>query len=411
MLWKNRSFTRLLAALTISQLGDWLYNVALLAYVFEQTHSAAWLGATTVARVLPIVVFGPLGGLLGDRFDRRMVMVVSDLARVAAMIGLVVVARYDLPLMLAPALAAFSTAASSPYPSCVAATMPRVLARDELTAANSVRSAVGPLAIITGPLIGAAVLAAGGIQWAFAANAATFAISAVLVLAIRDRAAFRPTGSTGARESAWRELTAGARELLRRRTASQLVGADTLCSLCYGVETVALVAVSMHLGMDGSGYGMLLAAIGAGGLLGTAVLPRLSRRFGRRPIIATALVAVAVTMPLLAVLPSLPLVLGVAAVNGAGSLIVEVCAETVLQEELPDEVFARAYGVALPVSIGGIALGSAIVAPLTALLGLTGALSLVGALLAAYAVWVRTSRRPATAPRAAAGAPVAALVS
>jgi predicted MFS family arabinose efflux permease len=145
---------------------------------------------------------------------------------------------------------------------------------------------------------------------------------------------------------------------------------------------------------------MLLAAIGAGGLLGTSVLPRLSRRYGRRPIIAAALAAVAITMPLLAVLPSLPLVLAVAAVNGAGSLIVEVCAETVLQEELPDEVFARAYGVALPVSIGGIALGSAIVAPLTALLGLTGALSVVGVLVALYAAWVRTGRRPTTAAHA-----------
>jgi MFS family permease len=401
MLRKNRSFTRLLAALTISQLGDWLYNVALLAYVFERTHSAAWLGATTAARVLPIVVLGPVAGILGDRFNRRTVMIVSDLARVAAMIGLVAVAHYDLSLLLVPALAAFSTAASSPYPPCVAATMPRVLARDELTKANSVRAAVGPLAIITGPLIGAAVLAAGGTQWAFGANAATFAISAAFVLAIRNRDAFRPTGTTGSESNAWRELTLGARELLRRRNASQLVGADLLCSLCYGVETVALVAVSMHLGMDGSGYGMLLGAIGAGGLIATAALPRLARRFGRRPMISAALGAVAITMPLLAVLPSLLLVVVVAAVNGAGSMIVEICAETVLQEELPDEVFARAYGVAFPAAISGIAVGSAIVAPLIALLGLPGALSLVGILLAAYAIWIRSSRRPALAVRPA----------
>lgn len=399
MLRKNRSFTRLLAALTISQLGDWLYNVALLAYVFEQTHSAAWLGATTAARVLPIVILGPVAGLLGDRFDRRTIMIVSDVARVGAMLALVAVARYDLPLVLVPALAAFATAASSPYPSCVAATMPRLLAREELTAANSVRAATGPLAIIVGPLIGAAVLAVGGTQWAFSANALTFALSAVLVLAIRERAAFRPSGSQESAGTVWHELTLGARELLRRRNARQLVGADTLCSLCYGFETVALVAVSMHLGMDGSGYGLLLGAIGAGGLLATAVLPRLARRFGRRPMIASALAAVAITMPLLAVLPSLVLVLAVAAINGAGSMVVEVGAETVLQEELPDEVFARAYGFAFPVSIGGIALGSAIVAPLTALVGLTGALSIVGMLLAVYAVRVRTGRQPKHALR------------
>ena len=55
-------FRRLLASLAVSQAGDWLYNLALLAFVYERTHSSAWLGLTTAARVLPIVVCGPLGG-------------------------------------------------------------------------------------------------------------------------------------------------------------------------------------------------------------------------------------------------------------------------------------------------------------------------------------------------------------
>ena len=155
----SRSFRRLLAALAVSQLGDWLYNVALLAFVFDRTHSAAWLGATTVARVLPVVLLGPLAGILGDRFDRRVVMVASDLARVGAMLGLVAVARYGLPLVLVPALAAFATAAGSPYPSCVAASLPRLLSRDELPAANAARAAIGPLAVIVGPALGAVLLA------------------------------------------------------------------------------------------------------------------------------------------------------------------------------------------------------------------------------------------------------------
>ena len=65
--------------------------------------------------------------------------------------------------------------------------------------------------------------------------------------------------------------------------------------------------------------------------------------------------------------------------NGAGSIIVEICTETVLQEELPDDVFARAYGFAFPVSIAGIAAGSIVAAPLVAALGLTGALTVIGA--------------------------------
>src|SRR3954468_18119024 len=106
MLRRHPRFRRLLAALAVSQAGDWLYNVALLALVFERTGSAAWAGAATAARVVPIVVLGPLGGVAADRWDRRRVMVASDLLRLACMALLAVVAVAELPIVLAPLLAA-----------------------------------------------------------------------------------------------------------------------------------------------------------------------------------------------------------------------------------------------------------------------------------------------------------------
>lgn len=394
----SRSFRRLLAALAVSQLGDWLYNVALLAFVYDRTHSAAWLGATTVARVLPIVLLGPLAGILGDRFDRRLVMVVSDLARVAAMLGLVAVARYGLPLLLVPALAAFATAAGSPYPSCVAASLPRLLSRDELPAANAARAAIGPLAVIVGPVIGAVLLAVAGAAWAFGLNAVTFAASALLVLAVPDRAAFRPTGGGEREPGLWAAVTVGASELLRRPVVSRLVGADILCSLSYGVLSVVLVSVSSQVGWHESGYGVLLATVGAGGLLGTTVAPRALRRLDRRRVLSLALLTVGVALPPMAVLPSPAVVLLAALASGAGSLVVEVGVETVLQEQLPDEVFARAYGFAFPASIGGIAFGALLAAPLSGLLGVPGALTAVGALVAGYAAWLYASPRTLLVP-------------
>ena len=388
----NPNFRRLMAALAVSQLGDWLYNAALLAFVYERTHSAGWLSATTVARVLPIVLLGPLAGLLGDRFDRRTVMIASDAARAAAMLGLVAVAHDRLAMWLVPALAAFATAASSPYPSCVAASLPRLLPREQLPAANAVRAAIGPLAIITGPALGAGVLAVAGAGWAFGINALTFVISALLVLAVPDRGAFRPSPGSESQPGLWAAVTLGARELLRRPDASRLVGADILCSLCYGMLTVALVTVSVRLGWHESGYGLLLAAIGAGGLLGTAIAAPVLRRFSRRAVLSLALIVVAVALPLMAALPAPVAVLLAALAAGAGSLLVEVGTETALQEQLPDEVFARAYGFAFPASIGGIALGALVFAPLAALLGLTGALALAGALVTGYALWLHGAR-------------------
>jgi len=388
----NRSFRRLLAGLAVSQLGDWLYNVALIAFVFDRTHSAAWLGATTAARVLPIVLLGPVAGVIADRFDRRLVMVVSDAVRMLTMLGLIAVARLGLPIVLVPLLAALATAAMSPYPSCVAATMPRLLARDQLPAANAIRSAITPLAIVGGPALGAGLLALGGSSWAFGVNAGTFVLAALLVLAIPQADAFRPSGATEREPSVWASMAVGLRELARRPEVTRLLAADLLCSFCYGVQTVALVAVSIRLGWQASGYGLLIGAIGAGGVLGAAITPRACRRLGRRAALSLALAVQGATVPLVLFTGWHPLALAVAALGGAGAIMVEVGTETALQESLPDEVFARAYGFAYPASIGGIALGSIVTAPVIALAGLPGALGIVGAITVAYALWLGAHR-------------------
>lgn len=394
----HTDFRRLLAAMAVSQLGDWMYNVALLAFVFEHSQSSAWVGATTVARVLPVVLFGPLAGILGDRFDRSKLMVVSDLARVGAMVGLVAVARYELPLVLVPALAALATVSGSCYPSCVAASLPRLLSRDELPAANAARAAIGPLAVVAGPVLGAGLLAVAGAGWVFGLNAVTFAGSALLVLAVQDRAAFRPTGRGERGSGLWAGVSVGARELLRRPVVSRLVGADILCSLSYGVLSVVLVTVSTQVGWHESGYGVLLAAVGAGGLCGTTVASWALRRLDRRRVLSLALLSVGASLPPMAVLPSPAVVLLAALAAGAGSLVVEVGVETVLQEQLPDDVFARAYGFAFPASIGGIAFGALLAAPLSGLLGVGGALTVIGALVSCYAAWFYVSGRTSLIP-------------
>jgi MFS family permease len=79
-------FRWLLSALAVSQIGDWLYNLALVVLVYDRTHSALWAGVTTAARVVPVVVLGPLGGVLADRFDRRRIMIMCDLARMGLMV-------------------------------------------------------------------------------------------------------------------------------------------------------------------------------------------------------------------------------------------------------------------------------------------------------------------------------------
>src|SRR3954469_12679198 len=109
------AFRRLLVSLAVSSLGDWLYNVALLAFVYERTGSPTWLAFTTAARILPIVVLGPLGGVLADRHDRRHLIIASDLACAALVVALAGVVGFGLPVVLAPLLAAAATLASAAH--------------------------------------------------------------------------------------------------------------------------------------------------------------------------------------------------------------------------------------------------------------------------------------------------------
>ena len=271
----------LLAALAVSQIGDWLYNLALVILVWDRTHSGLWTGATTAARVLPFVVLGPLGGLLADRFDRRRIMIASDLARVALMLVLAAVAAAGLPIVLAPVIAALATACSAPYLPCVSAVTPRVVDDADLPGANAARSAVGGLGIIIGPAIGGVVLLLGSPAVAFALNAVTFGLSALAVLAVRARDAFRPARSAGQPASLRHDVADGAAALRAHPAAMRLVGADIMCSVLYGTQTVLLLVVSRHVGLGTQGYGYLFAGIGVGGLAGTALASRAAAAPGR----------------------------------------------------------------------------------------------------------------------------------
>ena len=139
------AFRWLLGGLAVSQLGDWLYNLALIALVYERTHSALWAGITTAARVVPVVALGPLGGVVADRFDRRRVMITCDVARIVLMVLLALFVVTHAPILLAPVIAAVATAFATPYLPCVAATTPRLVDDADLPGANAARSAVNGL--------------------------------------------------------------------------------------------------------------------------------------------------------------------------------------------------------------------------------------------------------------------------
>jgi MFS family permease len=339
----NSQFRLLLTALATSSAGDWIYNVALLAFVAEHG-GAGWLGIVTAARVLPIVLLGPLGGVLADRYNRRALMLGSDLVRGALMAALAFVAAAGLPLWLAPLLAALATAAGSAQPACVSATTPRLVSAADLPRANAARSAVGQAAIVVGPALGALLLVAASPAAAFLANALTFALSAAATAAIPGGPAFvRAPWDRVESPDVLGDLRAGVDALRAAPDALRLVAADVACSVVYGAETVLLVVVGHHLG-GGGAYGILLGSYGLGGIAGALLAGRFAAHWRR--VLTAGLLALAVPLPLLGLTTSLPLGVVLAFVGGTGGVVAEVVGDTGLQRMLPGPVLGRAFGLA-----------------------------------------------------------------
>jgi predicted MFS family arabinose efflux permease len=390
---RQRNLRLLLGGLVVSQAGDWLYNLALLAFVYERTGSSAWVGITTAARIVPEVALGPIGGVLADRHDRRAIMIASDVLRAAAMAALAVLALAGGPIVLAPVLAALCTAAGSAYPQCVVALLPRLTSDDELPAANAARISITHLCVIGGPVLGAVLLLLGSPAATFAINGASFLVGAAVVAALPRTAFRRPAEAEPAAPATLRdELATGWRALREHPDALPLVGIEIVASAIYGASTVLFVLLALRLGLGAGGYGYLLSAMGAGGILAAGAAGAAAASSRPRRALIGAVAIIGLPLPLLALTGSVPAAIALVAVMGAGLMISEVGVDTLLQRSLDPAVFARAYGLVVPACVGAIVAG-ALLAPLAvALIGLNATLAITGAAVLGYGALGARSR-------------------
>jgi MFS family permease len=373
-------FRKLLGAMTISQAGDWLYNVGLLVYIFNQTHSAIWVAAGTIVRLLPYVIFGPVGGALADRYDRRRLMVSSDVARAVCMGLLAFVATTSITPAVALALAFLATMAGTPYLPSVNATTPSVVAESDLAAANAAISAIANIAIIVGPAIGGLLLVVGSPAVGFAANAVSFLAAAALVSRLSLRAQPRLAHTEPERGPGMVEqVRSGFRALRSSGGALVLVAVQFAQCFVYGEMTVLLVLASAQkLGTGSEGYGYLLAALGLGGVLAVGLTSRIGSSARVTLPLGIALVLSSAPMAILAVVHQPLLAFAVLTIMGAGSIVIDVLVITWLQRGLPRDVLGRVFGIYDSLCVAGMLAGALFAPLLVNLFGLDWALVAAG---------------------------------
>lgn len=359
---RHRDFRLLMAAFTASAIGSWAYNIALAVWIFDETGSAGWVGAATIGRFVPALLFSAYGGVLADRFERVRLMVVLDLAAFAAMLLLAFETAVGAPVVLAIATAALTSTLSTAYEPAVAAMTPQLVGERDLGSANALRNTIDNVCVIAGPGLGAVILLVGPPWVAISINALTFLVSAIVVGRIRARS--KPVDVTeGGQVGAFRQMAVGAKAIASSPSASVLVAYSIIATFVFGIDTVLFVVLSRDvLGTGAEGYGYLLAGLGVGGVAAAGIVTRLERkpRLGLVILAGMATYCLPTLVFLVAGNPVLAFVIQI--VRGAGTLVVDVLAVTALQRSLPNDLLARVFGAFNAFLLAAILLG-AVVAP------------------------------------------------
>lgn len=324
---------RLALGRLISLMGGSAAYIALVATLYERTGSAAWVSAALFAGVVGSVIGAPAAGYIGDRFDRRRVLIGSDLVSAVVCAGLALTGEPAALVVLFGLLAIVT----SPFEPASGAAMPALVGEEALARANALVATTSSAAYLLGPLAGGLLLGAGASAPSlFAVDAVTFVISAAVVASIR-----RPFGS-GATES-HPGVLAGVRLVRREPVLRLVVGASMASLLGIGIVNVAAYPLSLRLDGGTEGYGAMEALLGGGGLVGAALAGRLLT-VSRTPAILTISLAVsAAGLALAGLAPVLLVAFAGMALAGGGRGLADVADTTLVQTRADDAVRSRVF--------------------------------------------------------------------
>jgi hypothetical protein len=375
---REPDFRRLLGSQLISASGSWAYNTALIVLLFELTHSAAWVAAGTVARFAPSVLVGSYAGVVAERFERVRLMVCINVGALLVQAGLAVAAWQRAPACVAIVLGALTAIVVSPYKPAVAALIPQVVGKENLAAANALNATINNLVTFLGPAIGAPLLIAGGPVLAITVNALSFGVAAFMVPRMNVRS--QPADvSAGGRSGPLRQVADGFRAVAGSGRAATFVVFSVIVNLVSGADLVLFIPISRaQLGAGTSGYGYLLAGLGAGGVLGAGILNRLAAQTRLAPAIFGGLVLYCLPVALLVMVHHLAAGFALEVVRGAGLLVVDTLAITALQRSVPRDMVARVFGVFFTLAYGSASLG-ALITPAVLRAGLHPTMIIIGA--------------------------------
>ena len=388
----RRRVRRLSLARMVSSGGSQAAEVALVYQIYSVTRSGTWVAAALFGSIGLGGLLAPASGLIADRYDRRAVMVVSELASGAAYFGMVFA---HAPFVLL--IGVFSaTILGAPFRAASAAAIPNLVGPEDRAWANGQLEAAFNVALVGGPVLGGALVAASGAGLVFGINAISFAISGVVIAFTAGTYGGRQAEKSEGQSEAMHDLFAGFRFIATNRELAPLAAASALAYSSFGAALVIDPALSRYFHAGSVGYGLLTTVWGAGAVFGALIAGRTVTVAGARNAVIWGMAAMAVSLGSIPLLPTFPLIVAAGTVGGTGSGFVFVPWVLLIQHHSADAVRGRVVAAAEAFDQIALLAGMVCVVPIISWANPHHAYAIAGVLLTA-ATGIAALARPTIA--------------
>ena len=381
-------FRRLVASSWVTNLSDGIAVAAGPLLIASLTTDAFLISLAALLRWAPPLVFGLYAGVLSDRLDRRRLIIVANLVRMAVLVVLLAMVAADTASVATVLVALGLLATAEVFADNTAATLlPMLVERDDLATANA-RLQTGYITMnqLCGPAVGATLFAAGR-AWPFLAQAVLVTAGAALLSRIALPTHGRDRASAG---DIRRDVAQGLRWTINHPAVRTLAVTILVFNVTFGAAWSVLVLYATdHLAMGAVGFGLLTTIGAIGGLAGTVLYGRITRRVSLGNIMRVGLIIETLTHLALAVTTSRWVALAIFFVFGAHAFIWGTTSVTIRQRAVPSELQGRVGSVYTICIYAGLVVGSVIGGTLASQVGVTAPFwfAFAGSALLVVALW------------------------
>jgi MFS family permease len=358
---RHRNFRLIWIGLMLSFTGTMMQNAALLWHVslLVPERKGLALGLVGLVKVVPIVFFSMISGVVADAWDRRRLMLMTQVAATAVAAALALLTFRGLavvwPIYVLAALGAAVGAFDMP---ARAALVPSLVPREHLPNAISLNTIMFQTASVAGPSLGGLLIAAAGVGWVYLVNALSFGAVIAALLLMRDVPVRQPSEGGSRDDVSLRAAVEGLRFVFHSPLIRSTMLLDFLATFFSSATALLPIFAQDILRVGAKGYGWLYAAPAAGALVASAAMVPLTERIERRgPTLLWAVAGYGLATVVFGVSRSFWLTFACLALTGATDTVSMIIRNIVRQLETPDRLRGRMTGVNMIFFMGGPQLG------------------------------------------------------